>query len=119
MFELQFVLDYESNKNKLSAQTITAIAKAFMEELQRYTDRVPMLYTYPAFIGNFSGLNQYHYGSRGMAMRRQRTPLDGGHGNFGTTVMAAWAERFLKVTVKWQVYPGLLILMNLTVAWYN
>lgn len=59
VFDLPFVLDYESNKNKLSALTITAIAKAFMEEIQRYTGRVPMLYTYPSFIGNFCGLTQY------------------------------------------------------------
>lgn len=59
VFDLPFVLDYESNKNKLSALTITAIAKAFMEEIQRYTGRTPMLYTYPSFIGNFSGLTQY------------------------------------------------------------
>jgi lysozyme len=59
VFDLPFVLDYESNKNKLSALTITAIAKAFMEEIHRYTGRAPMLYTYPDFIGNFSGLTQY------------------------------------------------------------
>lgn len=59
LFDLPFVLDYESNKSKLSAQTITAIAKAFMGEIQRYTGRTPMLYTYPAFIVHFSGLTQY------------------------------------------------------------
>lgn len=59
VFDLPFVLDYESNKNKLSPQTITAIAKAFLEEMQRYTGRMPMLYTYPAFIENFAGLTQY------------------------------------------------------------
>lgn len=59
LFDLPFVLDYESNENKLSALTITAIAKAFMEEIQRYSGRVPMLYTYPSFIGNFTGLTQY------------------------------------------------------------
>ncbi|WP_433618807.1 glycoside hydrolase family 25 protein [Paenibacillus cellulositrophicus] len=59
VFDLPFVLDYESNKSKLSALTISAIAKAFMEEIQRYTGRIPMLYTYPDFIGNFSGLTKY------------------------------------------------------------
>lgn len=58
-FDLPFVLDYESNKNNLSPQTITAIAKAFLEEIQRYTGRMPMLYTYPAFVGKFAGLTQY------------------------------------------------------------
>ncbi|MEC0370902.1 glycoside hydrolase family 25 protein [Paenibacillus chibensis] len=59
VFDLPFVLDYESNENKLTALAITAIAKAFMEEVQRYTGRVPMLYTYPEFIKNFSGLTKY------------------------------------------------------------
>ncbi|MBE9913384.1 glycoside hydrolase [Paenibacillus donghaensis] len=59
VFDLPFVLDYESNKQNLSKATLTAIAKAFLEEIRRLTGLTPMLYTYPAFIGNFSGLSDY------------------------------------------------------------
>lgn len=59
VFDLPFVLDYESNKNKLTSATLTAIAKAFLQEIQRLTGTKPMLYTYPSFIGNFSGLTDY------------------------------------------------------------
>ncbi|MCJ8015212.1 glycoside hydrolase family 25 protein [Paenibacillus sp. KQZ6P-2] len=59
VFDLPFVLDYESNKNKLTSATITSIAKAFLEEIQHLTCTLPMLYTYPSFIGNFSGLTDY------------------------------------------------------------
>ncbi|MDR0271003.1 glycoside hydrolase family 25 protein [Paenibacillus sp.] len=59
VFDLPFVLDYESNKNKLMSATITAIAKAFLVETHRLTGGEPMLYTYPSFIGNFSGLIGY------------------------------------------------------------
>ncbi|GIO33139.1 MULTISPECIES: glycoside hydrolase family 25 protein [Paenibacillus] len=59
VFDLPFVMDYESNKNKLTATTITAVAKAFLTEIQKLTGTKPMLYTYPSFIGHFSGLTDY------------------------------------------------------------
>lgn len=59
VFDLPFVLDYESNKNKLTSATLTAVAKAFLVEIQRLTGVSPMLYTYPSFIGFFSGLTDY------------------------------------------------------------
>ncbi|MBE9913362.1 glycoside hydrolase [Paenibacillus donghaensis] len=59
VFDLPFVLDYESNKQNLSKATLTANAKAFLELIRRLTGVTPMLYTYPAFIGNFSGLSDY------------------------------------------------------------
>ncbi|MDR0268356.1 glycoside hydrolase family 25 protein [Paenibacillus sp.] len=59
VFELPFVLDYESNKQNLSQAALNANAKAFLEEIQRLTGVTSMLYTYPAFIGNFSGLSNY------------------------------------------------------------
>ncbi|WP_411350318.1 glycoside hydrolase family 25 protein [Paenibacillus sp. WLX2291] len=35
------------------------IAVTFLQEIERLTGKRPILYTYPAFIGNFSGLSQY------------------------------------------------------------
>ncbi|MCM3041728.1 glycoside hydrolase family 25 protein [Paenibacillus motobuensis] len=58
-FDLPPVLDYESKSSGLSAAGTTAVAKAFLEEIKRLTGVRPILYTYPAFIGNFSGLSQY------------------------------------------------------------
>jgi len=59
VFDLPPVMDYESNKSNLSKATITAVAKAFLEEIQRLTGVKPIVYTYPAFIGNFVGLSSY------------------------------------------------------------
>lgn len=59
IFDLPFVMDYESNGNKLSPATVTAVARAFLDEIEGLTGVKPMLYTYPSFIGKFSGLNQY------------------------------------------------------------
>jgi len=59
IFDLPPVMDYESNKNNLSKALISAIAKAFLEEIHRLTGIKPLLYTYPSFIGNFTGLNNY------------------------------------------------------------
>ncbi|MDM5278784.1 glycoside hydrolase family 25 protein [Paenibacillus silvae] len=59
VFDLPPVMDYESNKNGYSKPTITAVAKTFLEEIQRLTGVKPLVYTYPAFIGNFSGLSGY------------------------------------------------------------
>ncbi|MCJ8012563.1 glycoside hydrolase family 25 protein [Paenibacillus sp. KQZ6P-2] len=59
LFDLPFVLDYESNKNGLSKAVLSANAKAYLEEINRLTGAIPMLYTYPSFIGNFSGLSDY------------------------------------------------------------
>ncbi|GAA0390635.1 glycoside hydrolase family 25 protein [Paenibacillus motobuensis] len=58
-FDLPPVLDYESKSDSLSAVGATAVAKAFLGEIERLTGVTPILYTYPAFIGNFSGLSQY------------------------------------------------------------
>lgn len=59
VFDLPFVMDYESNKNNLNKATITMVAKSFLNEIYRLTGVIPMVYTYPSFISNFSGLNHY------------------------------------------------------------
>ncbi|KAF6636522.1 glycoside hydrolase [Paenibacillus sp. EKM208P] len=59
VFDLPPVMDYESNKSKLSKTAVTAVAKAFLEEVERLTGVRPIVYTYPSFIGNFSGLSNY------------------------------------------------------------
>ncbi|GIO34333.1 MULTISPECIES: glycoside hydrolase family 25 protein [Paenibacillus] len=59
VFDLPFVMDYESNKGGLTPAGCTAVAKAFLEEVERLTGRRPMVYTYPSFIGRFSGLTNY------------------------------------------------------------
>lgn len=59
VFDLPPVMDYESNKNGYSKSTITAVAKVFLEEVRRLTGVKPLVYTYPAFIGNFSSLSGY------------------------------------------------------------
>ncbi|MEJ3717129.1 GH25 family lysozyme [Paenibacillus polymyxa] len=58
-FDLPPVMDYESNKSNLSKTEITAVAKAFLQEVERLTGVRPIVYTYPSFIGNFSGLSGY------------------------------------------------------------
>ncbi|MDK8188956.1 glycoside hydrolase family 25 protein [Paenibacillus sp. UMB7766-LJ446] len=58
-FDLPPVMDYESNKNGHSKATITAVAKTFLEEIHKLTGVKPLVYTYPAFIGNFTGLSSY------------------------------------------------------------
>lgn len=57
--DLPPVLDYESKASGISASQATVIAKAFLEEIQRLTGMTPILYTYPSFIGNFTGLSKY------------------------------------------------------------
>ncbi|MDR9857829.1 glycoside hydrolase family 25 protein [Paenibacillus sp. VCA1] len=59
VFDLPFVMDYESNKGGLTPAGCTAVAKAFLEEVERLTGRQPMVYTYPSFISRFSGLKDY------------------------------------------------------------
>nr|WP_145404224.1 glycoside hydrolase family 25 protein [Paenibacillus xylanexedens] len=59
VFDLPPVMDYESNKNGYSKATITAVAKTFLEEIYKLTGVKPLVYTYPAFIGNFTGLSSY------------------------------------------------------------
>ncbi|MNW32456.1 Lysozyme M1 precursor [compost metagenome] len=58
-FDLPPVMDYESNKSGLSKTAVTAVAKAFLQEVERLTGVRPIVYTYPSFIGNFSGLSGY------------------------------------------------------------
>ncbi|MCC3381042.1 glycoside hydrolase family 25 protein [Paenibacillus farraposensis] len=58
-FDLPPVMDYESNKSGLSKAAITTVAKAFLQEVEQLTGVQPIVYTYPSFIGNFSGLNNY------------------------------------------------------------
>ncbi|KAF6582775.1 glycoside hydrolase family 25 protein [Paenibacillus sp. EKM211P] len=58
-FDLPPVMDYESHKSNLSKTAITAVAKAFLQEIERLTGVRPIVYTYPSFIGNFSGLSSY------------------------------------------------------------
>ncbi|WP_405154792.1 glycoside hydrolase family 25 protein [Paenibacillus sp. FSL K6-0108] len=58
-FDLPPVMDYESNKNGHSKATITAVATTFLSEIHKLTGIKPLVYTYPAFIGNFSGLSGY------------------------------------------------------------
>jgi len=59
VLDLPPVMDYESNKNGYSKGTITAVAKAFLEEIHKLTGVKPLVYTHPAFIGNFTGLSSY------------------------------------------------------------
>lgn len=72
-FDLPPVLDYESKSGSLSAAGTTAVAKAFLAEIERLTGVRPILYTYPAFIGNFSGLSQYPLW---IARYSTQTPVD-------------------------------------------
>ncbi|MDY7993368.1 GH25 family lysozyme [Paenibacillus polymyxa] len=58
-FDLPPVMDYESNKSNLNKTAVTEVAKAFLEEVERLTGVRPIVYTYPSFIGNFSGLSNY------------------------------------------------------------
>ncbi|SEO10627.1 glycoside hydrolase family 25 protein [Paenibacillus sp. OK076] len=58
-FDLPPVMDYESNKNGHSKATITAVATTFLLEIHKLTGVKPLVYTYPAFIGNFTGLSSY------------------------------------------------------------
>ncbi|SLJ92642.1 MULTISPECIES: glycoside hydrolase family 25 protein [unclassified Paenibacillus] len=58
-FDLPPVMDYESNKNSYSKATITAVATTFLAEIHKLTRVKPLVYTYPAFIGNFTGLSSY------------------------------------------------------------
>lgn len=58
-FDLPPVMDYESNKSGLNKAAITAVAKAFLQEVEQLTGVQPIVYTYPSFIGNFSGLSGY------------------------------------------------------------
>ncbi len=57
--DLPPVLDYEHKSNSVSTVAASAIALAFLQEIERLTGKRPMLYTYPSFIGNFSNLQQY------------------------------------------------------------
>ncbi|HEY2491568.1 MAG TPA: GH25 family lysozyme [Paenibacillus sp.] len=59
VFDLPPVMDYESNKSNLSKTTITAVAKSFLKEINQLTGVKPLVYTYPSFIGNFTGLSDY------------------------------------------------------------
>ncbi|PZT54118.1 glycoside hydrolase family 25 protein [Paenibacillus silvae] len=59
VFDLPPVMDYESNKKGYSKATINTVAKTFLEEIHKLTGVKPLVYTYPAFIGNFSGLSGY------------------------------------------------------------
>ncbi|RUT46447.1 glycoside hydrolase [Paenibacillus anaericanus] len=59
VLDLPPVMDYESNKSNLNKVVITLVAKTFLEEIYRLTGVKPMVYTYPSFISNFSGLNHY------------------------------------------------------------
>lgn len=73
VFDLPPVMDYESNKNGHSKATIAAVAKTFLEEVQKLTGVKPLVYTYPAFIGNFSGLSSYPLW---IARYSKQTPAD-------------------------------------------
>ncbi|AZS14250.1 glycoside hydrolase family 25 protein [Paenibacillus lutimineralis] len=72
-FDLPPILDYESKSGSLSTAGTTVVAKAFLNEIGRLTGVTPMLYTYPAFIGNFSGLSQYPLW---IARYSTQTPVD-------------------------------------------
>lgn len=58
-FDLPPVMDYESNKSGLSKAALTAVGRTFLAEVERLTGVRPIVYTYPSFIGNFSGLSDY------------------------------------------------------------
>lgn len=54
------VLDYENNPGRLDKSTISAIARAFLEEVERLTEIKPMIYTGNAFAANFdTSLSSY------------------------------------------------------------
>lgn len=54
------VLDYENNPGGLSKSLINAIAKAFLEEVERLTTIQPMIYTGNAFAAHFdTSLSKY------------------------------------------------------------
>lgn len=57
--DLPPVLDYESKAPGVTAAQATAVAAAFLQEIERLTGKRPILYTYPAFVSNFSGLSSY------------------------------------------------------------
>ncbi|AWB45310.1 hypothetical protein DCC85_14470 [Paenibacillus sp. CAA11] len=60
VFELPPVLDYEDNPGKLSKVQITAVAEAFLTEIERLTGRKPLLYSGNSFAGNFEAkLSKY------------------------------------------------------------
>ncbi|WP_025684820.1 GH25 family lysozyme [Paenibacillus maysiensis] len=52
--ELPAVMDYENNPGKLSKTLISAVALAFLLELERLTGRKPIIYTGNAFAANFN-----------------------------------------------------------------
>ncbi|MCV9947789.1 GH25 family lysozyme [Paenibacillus sp. BT-177] len=52
--DLPPVMDYENNPSKLSKTLISAVALAFLLELERLTGRKPIIYTGNAFAGNFN-----------------------------------------------------------------
>ncbi len=57
--DLPPVLDYESKAPGVGTAQATLIARAFLEEIERLTGQRGMLYTYPAFIHNFRGLEKW------------------------------------------------------------
>ncbi|MGR6765339.1 glycoside hydrolase family 25 protein [Paenibacillus sp. T2-29] len=52
--DLPPVMDYENNPGKLSKTLISAVALAFLIELERLTGRKPIIYTGNAFAANFN-----------------------------------------------------------------
>ncbi|MDN4079614.1 GH25 family lysozyme [Paenibacillus polymyxa] len=52
--DLPPVMDYENNPGKLSKTLISAVALAFLLELERITGRKPIIYTGNAFATNFN-----------------------------------------------------------------
>ncbi|MCV9947752.1 GH25 family lysozyme [Paenibacillus sp. BT-177] len=54
VLELPAVMDYENNPGKLSKTLISAVALAFLLELERLTGRKPIIYTGNAFATNFN-----------------------------------------------------------------
>ncbi|WP_250645654.1 GH25 family lysozyme [Paenibacillus lutimineralis] len=79
------LVDYESKSGSLCVEGATVVAKAFLSEIERLTGITPILYTYPAFIGNFSGLSQYPLW---IARYSTQTPMhqDGDAGSSGSTM---------------------------------
>ncbi|MMZ54911.1 Lysozyme M1 precursor [compost metagenome] len=52
--DLPAVMDYENNPSNLSKTIISAVALAFLIELERLTGRKPIIYTGNAFAANFN-----------------------------------------------------------------
>ena len=71
--DLPPVLDYESKSGNLSVAGAITVARAFFAEIERLAGVTLILYTYPAFIGNFNDRANTHSGLHDNSIQ---TPAD-------------------------------------------